>query len=182
MDSLIQIRRAACLWWAMGGFLSFCLNLQAACNTNVAPTQPDNRYELVSGSHGAEVRDKLTGNIWQRCVMGMSWNGSTCVGTPIAKTWAEAMQVALDAPRSHVSGASVWQLPNHADLYGLAERACYNPSINTTWFPETPPERTWSASLDERFADEAWHVSFSYGHGGHASKKQLGRIRLMRHE
>jgi hypothetical protein len=104
------------------------------------------------------------------------------MGTPVAKTWAEAMQAAQTAIPSRVSGGGVWQLPNNADLYGLADRACYSPSINTYWFPETPSERTWSSTMDGANADVALHVSFSYGHGGTAMKKSLGRVRLMRYE
>lgn len=154
----------------------------AGCNLSVPATQPDNRYEAVEGTSGAEVRDKLTGIIWQRCVLGTVWNGKTCTGTPLGKTWAEAMHAAQTATPSRAVGASAWQLPNNADLYGLAERACYNPSINTNWFPETPSDRTWSSTADAVNADVAMHVSFSYGHGGSALKKNLGRVRLMRYE
>jgi hypothetical protein len=154
----------------------------AACNLSVPTTQPDNRYEAVEGTAGAEVRDKLTGIVWQRCVLGMVWNGKSCTGTPVGKTWTEAMQAAQAAAPSRVSGASAWQLPNNADLYGLADRACYSPSINTHWFPETPSDRTWSSTADPVNSDIALHVSFSYGHGGSAMKKNLGRVRLMRYE
>jgi hypothetical protein len=156
--------------------------VHAGCNLSVPATQPDNRYEVVEGTSGAEVRDKLTGIVWQRCVLGMAWNGKTCVGTAIGKTWAEAVQAAHAAAPSRVPGAALWQLPNNADLYGLAERACYSPSINTNWFPETPSDRTWSSTVDPANADVALHVSFSYGHGGSALKKNLGRVRLMRYE
>ncbi len=159
-----------------------CFVAHAGCNLSVPSTQPDNRYEMVEGTLGAEVRDKLTGIVWQRCVQGMLWNGKTCTGNPAGKTWAEAVQVVQAANASRSSGGSVWQLPNNADLYGLAERACYNPSINTNWFPETPSDRTWSSTVDSVNPDVAMHVSFSYGHGGTALKKNLGRVRLMRYE
>jgi hypothetical protein len=162
--------------------MALCTLAQAGCNLSVPATQPDNRYEAVEGTAGAEVRDKLTGLIWQRCVMGMTWNGKTCVGTALGKTWTEAMQAAQTVAPSRVPGASAWQLPNNADLYGLAERACYSPSINSNWFPETPSDRTWSSTSDSVNHDIAMHVSFSYGHGGTTLKKNLGRIRLMRYE
>lgn len=169
-------------FWTLMVCMMFATTVQAGCNLSVPTTQPDNRYEVVEGSAGAEVRDKLTGLIWQRCVLGMTWNGKTCVGTPLGKTWVEAMQAAQTATPSRVPGASVWQLPNNADLYGLAERACYSPSINTNWFPETPSDRTWSSTSDSTNSDTAMHVSFSYGHGGSAMKKNLGRVRLVRYE
>jgi hypothetical protein len=159
-----------------------CFAANAGCNLSVPSTQPDNRYEAVEGTLGAEVRDRLTGIVWQRCVLGMIWNGKSCTGTPAGKTWVEAVQAAQAAAPSRVGSASVWQLPNNADLYGLAERACYNPSINTNWFPDTPGDRTWSSTVDTVNTDIAMHVSFSYGHGGSALKKNLGRVRLMRYE
>lgn len=152
--------------------------VKAECNQRVSLSQPDSRYEVVDGTAGAEVRDKQAGIVWQRCVLGMAWNGSTCIGAPIGKSWTDAMQLVQSAQ----NGKSVnpWRLPTHTELVGLAERACYNPSINTNWFPETPPERTWTSSMDASNADEAWHVSFSYGQGGHTLKRNLGRIRLVR--
>ena len=174
--------------WIIDSIKVFCISVlitsfaYAGCNLSVPTTQPDNRYEAVEGTGGAEVRDKLTGIVWQRCVLGMAWNGKSCAGTPAGKTWMEAVQAAQAATPSRVPGAAVWQLPNNADLYGLADRGCYSPSINTNWFPETPGDRTWSMTVDPVNADVAMHVSFSYGHGGSALKKNLGRVRLMRYE
>jgi hypothetical protein len=117
----------------------------AACHADLALTRPDSRYEAVAGSDGAEVRDKVTGLIWQRCVLGMSWNGSSCSGTATTYTWTQALDAARTATASPVAGAQAWRLPNHKELFSLAERACSSPALNSRWFPGTQT-MTWTSS------------------------------------
>ena len=44
--------------------------VQAACFSDSPLTRPDSRYEAANAS-GSEVKDKETGLVWQRCVVGM---------------------------------------------------------------------------------------------------------------
>lgn len=157
---------------------------QAICNVNIPPTRPDSRYEAVAGATpaGSEVRDKVTGLVWQRCVVGMTWNGTTCTGTASSLTWQNALDAARTATASTAASgaAAAWRVPNHAELYGLAERACHNPVINITWFPATPAEWTWSSSPSAYFSDFAWVVYFSFGYDLYENKYGAGRARLVR--
>lgn len=52
-----------------------------------------NRFETVSLTNDSEVHDKLTGLVWQRCVVGKTWNGTTCSGAPRRLYWSELQQV-----------------------------------------------------------------------------------------
>ncbi|MBD3768229.1 MAG: DUF1566 domain-containing protein, partial [Gammaproteobacteria bacterium] len=96
------------------------------CNpSSIQKTKPDSRYELLSG--GAEVKDKKTGLIWQRCPLGMSWNGTTCAGTATPYNWENALaQAATEATNT----SKPWRLPNLKELKSLVETACYGQAIN----------------------------------------------------
>jgi hypothetical protein len=157
-----------------------CNAVQAACNANVAQTRPDNRYEAVAGSNGGEVRDKITSLIWLRCVWGMTWTGTTCTGAPIALTWTQVIDLLRSVPPSRVSRASPWRLPNHAELYSLAERACRSPAINSNWFPVTPSDGVWSSSLNAGYSDLAWNVDFDGGFAYDGYKNHAYQVRLVR--
>ncbi len=157
---------------------------QATCNPNIPLTRPDSRYEAVAGATpaGSEVRDKVTGLIWQRCVMGMVWSGTTCTGTASTYTWQQALDTAHSAPVSTAATGAVaaWRVPNYAELYNLVERACHAPAINTTWFSNTPMNMTWSSSTDVRSAGSAWLVPFFNGSAEAYEKSSAYAVRLVR--
>ena len=99
------------------------------CQTNIKNKTPDSRYQLLNNN--SEVKDLKTGLIWQRCSLGQTWRGTTCTGTASQYTWQQALQAAKDAGNGLT-------LPNIKELSSLANRACYNPAINDTFFPNTP--------------------------------------------
>ena len=176
-----NINTATCL---LLGLLGLSGMAQATCNASIPLTRPDSRYEAVAGATpaGSEVRDKVTGLVWQRCVVGMVWNGTTCTGTASSLTWQNALDAARTATASTAATGSTaaWRVPNHAELYSLAERACYKPAINTTWFPATPSDWTWSSSPFADGSDFAWFVGFSFGNDGYDYRSDADRVRLVR--
>ena len=127
------------------------------CNPNIVRTAPDSRYELVMGSGGSEVLDKQTGLIWQRCSLGQTWNGTACTGAASTHTWTEALAKAKAVGNGY-------RLPNIRELKSLTEKACFEPAINSTFFPNTVSDAYWSASPDAGSGHYAWYVHF--GNGG----------------
>ncbi|WP_157092244.1 DUF1566 domain-containing protein [Thioalkalivibrio nitratireducens] len=114
------------------------------------------RYEVI-GTEGAIVRDVVTGLEWQRCSLGHTWDGQTCVGEATGYTQREAQQAA-----SEIAG---WRLPTIEELRTLVfcssgEPARFfdhdtrdrcrgqfqRPTIVTEAFPNTPESFFWSAS------------------------------------
>jgi len=155
------------------------------CNVNIPLTRPDSRYEVVASASpaGSEVRDKVTGLIWQRCMLGMGWDGSTCTGTASTTyTWQQALEAARTATASTAATgvAAAWRLPSLVELYSLAERACYIPAINITWFPATPGDSMWSSSPYADNTGYAWFVNFYAGNFVGGSKSVAYRVRLVR--
>jgi hypothetical protein len=168
----------------LAGLLFSGAALSQVCDANIVRTRPDSHYEAVAGVSpaGSEVRDKLTGLIWQRCVQGMSWSGSTCTGSAGSYTWVQALDRARTATPTSASLSSAWRLPNKKELYSLPERACSSPAINSTWFPAEPGGWAWSASPVAGFPDVAWRVYFSdgYGYYGYGFKSLALQVRLVR--
>jgi len=108
-------------------------------------TRPDSRYAELA--NGAEVKDNLTGLIWQRCDVGMTWNGTTCTGSASAYTWQGAVDYAAATPASPSgSGAdATWRLPSQNELLSLVDSSCTTPSLNRTWFPAASPSVHWAS-------------------------------------
>jgi hypothetical protein len=175
--------KAAALLWA-GLFVSAMA--QQVCNQAIPLTRPDSRYEAVSGALpvGSEVRDKVTGLIWQRCVVGMSWSGAECTGSATPLTWTQALGAARTAAATSATPASTWRLPNSNELLSLAETACYSPAVNATWFPNLNSSNfssvAWSASPHASNQGQAWSVYFSYGEDGLDDKGLGWSARLVR--
>lgn len=110
--------------------------VQAVCFTDSPLTRPDSRYEAANAS-GSEVKDKETGLVWQRCVVGLQWNGSVCAGTATAQDWNTATKTAAEAK---------WRLPTQAELEGLSEKSCSELALNQTWFGSGPSGWVWTSS------------------------------------
>jgi hypothetical protein len=147
------------------------------CQSNIKNKTPDSRYQLLS--NGSEVKDLKTGLIWQRCSLGQTWDGTTCTGTASQYTWQQALQAAKDAGNGLT-------LPNIKELSSLANRACYNPAINDTFFPNTPIDigtyygTYWSSSPVADNGGVAWLVGFHYGFDDNGDKNYSFFVRLVR--
>lgn len=143
------------------------------CNPNIVRTAPDSRYELVVGSGGSEVLDKKTGLIWQRCSLGQTWNGTTCTGTASAHTWTDVLAKAKALGNGY-------RLPNIRELKSLTEKACGEPAINSTFFPNTSLGLYQSASPSRYGINRVWQVDFRDGGSNHNAKSLKLHVRVVR--
>ena len=147
----------------------------ALCDSNIARTAPDSRYELLNSN--SEVKDTQTKLIWQRCSLGQAWDGTSCKGSAATYNWTNALQTAKNI-------GSGWRLPNVKELNSLVEQACYEPAINETYFPNTDSSiysSYWSSSPVARASDTAWIVNFKSGINDYFGTKNNSRyVRLVR--
>lgn len=158
-----------------------CILLSAA--TSAAATQtcvdvskrnaPNDRYEILSS--GWEVLDKKTDLVWQRCSIGQTWSGTTCMGYPADYDWQNALKAATSA-------GGDWYLPNKRELESLVEWGCHFPAINADIFPTVTDWFWWSSSVSVDGA--AYGVHFlsggdtRYRKGDYMYSK--GNVRLVR--
>lgn len=140
------------------------------CHEDLPRTTPDSRYEVLGS--GSEVRDRVTGLIWQRCSLGQVWDGSSCTGEAIGYTWSDALTQAKAVGEEY-------RLPNVKELVDLTDQACYSSNINETFFPNTMLRPYWSSSA-MRGENKIWDVSFNYGGTSKASKNDKRYVRAVR--
>ncbi|MCB1656817.1 MAG: DUF1566 domain-containing protein [Pseudomonadales bacterium] len=143
----------------------------AACNSAITRTAPDSRYQLLNGD--TEVKDTQTGLIWQRCSLGQTWSGTSCTGTAATYNWTNALQTAKNMGNG-------WRVPNIKELDSLIEQACYSPSINETYFPNTQSNWYWSSSPVANNSSNAWIVYFYDGGDHYDNKSHYHYVRLVR--
>ena len=131
-----------------------------------------------SDSGAGTVAHTPTGLIWKRCSEGQTWTGSTCSGSATGYTWDQAV-----ALTSNFAGNSDWRIPTGEELISLVDYTIPypGPTINTTWFPNTPASYFWSASADAYDSNYAWNVIFGYGYAdGYGYKNNSFQVRLVR--
>ena len=155
-------------------FLVVCSNTWAQrCNTAVPSSAPDSRFSVQAG--GAEVLDKLTGLVWQRCSLGLTWSDTSCTttGNAITYNWANALQAAKNMGNG-------WRVPNIKELQSVVEEACAAPAINEFHFPGTGGDY-WTSSPYGTGGSSAWAVNFYSGGLTYANKGYRGFfVRLVR--
>ena len=151
----------------------------AACGHN--PTRPDSRYVVVDGSDGEEVLDTASNLIWQRCVVGKTWDAASkqCTGKARNVGWQVAMTLGADAPKP-ASAGSAWHLPSYMDLLSLLDLACRNPAVNAKWFADPDILFLWSSTSYEKLADYAWGLKYATGDITYDGKNEEFQVRLVR--
>lgn len=110
-------------------FITSIGHAQTCLTKNIHSTTPNSRFEIIN--KGSEVKDKVTGLIWQRCSVGQMWDGTTCTGTATTYIWKQALTVAKNQGNGY-------RLPNIKELQSIVEYQCREPAINSKIFPNTP--------------------------------------------
>ncbi len=141
------------------------------CNGNFPSATPTERFLLVDD---ATATDRQTGLQWWRCAEGQRWQDGRCTGSPQGFTWDEAMK------QYGQPDAAGWRLPGLKELTSIVELACWSPTINTTVFPNAPPQGFWSALAVPADSPEAWAVSFQNGFAYRYQRMLPQYVRLVR--
>jgi hypothetical protein len=117
----------------------------------------------------------LTGLMWKRCVEGMLWNGSTCLGREKAFDWADAIDQS-----SSFAGYSDWRAPTVEELLSIVEFQSDSPTVNRAIFPGTQSSAFWSRSSVAGNSNSAWDVHFHFGSAKPTPKYSGAHLRLVR--
>lgn len=135
---------------------------------------PDIRYII---HNNFTVTDTVTGLMWKRCSEGQPTNASCGPTGTTFYTWREAMNVASE---STFAGFSDWRLPNAKELRSIVETGCFDPSINSTIFPNTPSSGYWTSTTHPGNVLDTFGVGFYSGSLRRVFKIGSGYVRLVR--
>ena len=116
--------------------LIFTVNTVSAqtCISGAQEVTPTSRFLLQDD----QVIDTKTSLIWQRCVVGQTWNSSaqTCEGTSTKKNWKDALESVPEG----------WRMANIRELISIMEHSCIHPAMNLAVFPGAINEWLWSST------------------------------------
>ena len=144
----------------------------AGCSRSI---MPDGMGRFVVT--GAEVRDRASGLVWQRCSLGADINGD-CKGERALVSYAQAKAASASAGRG-------WRLPTFLELVELLDQDCGQPATDTRVFPDVSAagnegsEEYWT-STPGGINDMMSTIDFSYGYREIRSPGFPRRARLVR--
>ncbi len=155
---------------AMLAVISFYMETVYAqtCKDNVPASTKNHFFDNGNGT----ITDISTSLIWKKCSEGQSWNRGTnsCDQTAATYTWEKALLLSRNPDEK--LGQSHWRIPNIKELYSLLEISCYTPSIDSSFFPNTPSNPYWSSSPNN---EGVWVLHFDYGNSSFKSRGDTGR-------
>ncbi len=145
------------------------------------------------------TRDEVTGLIWEiKTRHGLrSWRqtyswydsnpsrhggfaGSVSEGICQQPGRCDTEKFVQDVNAQGLCGYRDWRLPSREELISLIKTSRSRPSINTDFFPNTPPLFFWSGSARAGHAIDAWSVGFNRGGVVFGNKYGADRVRLVR--
>lgn len=155
--------------------------LTQVCDPAVSSSTPSKRF---IDKHNGTVRDRVTGLLWQRCVVGQVWDGSTCLeasGSQVKSwfSWHDANYYVKKIQK--IPQYEGWRLPKLIEMNSIVEKRCREPAINLDIFPNSPSSFFWSSDLLATNNEYVWRMDFSNGKKGSDLKSNYSYyIRLVK--
>ena len=138
---------------------------------------PDDRYTV---NDNGTVLDKKTMLMWKKCSEGLSGNDCS-TGNISTHNWKSALQLAQSDTTADYDD---WRLPNIKELRSLVSYDHYNPSINSSIFPNTINNvNYWTSSPHFNTVSDSWFMNFFTGSDGNSDRYYSNfAVRLVRSE
>jgi hypothetical protein len=109
--------------------------------------------------NGNTVTDNRTGLTWQKCAAGQ--NDTTCSGTSTRYNWNGALSYCNNLS---LANQTDWRIPSAKEFESLTDDTKFNPSIDTTNFPNTDyVHYWWSSTTSASSPNYAWYAAFGGG-------------------
>lgn len=164
-----------------------------ACSPLPITTEQANRF-LAQKQTVIDTRSDL---MWSRCLLGASWNGTTCEGRPTQYGWQEIHDLVKTL---NYAGYSDWRVPTLEELKSLAVRKSSPPELEKFYLdnevfpiPNCQGKQTaaglnsnghicwhWTDSPIEGSRHYAWILYFGYGYGSANYEADTFPLRLVR--
>ncbi|MBS4097501.1 MAG: DUF1566 domain-containing protein, partial [Sulfuricella sp.] len=144
------------------------------CQADIPQSTPT--ADFTDNSDGTVTHTK-TGLIWQRCLLGESWNGTACSGTASTYAWLNTFPAAAN---SNLAGKTDWRLPSIKELLSIVETGCALPASNLAIFPSQGNDWLWSSTTYPSTPATALVGSFDTGTVTNVTKGLTLKIRLVR--
>lgn len=149
----------------------------------------------VAGTRWTCVNDNITGLAWEAHAAGdmnrtYSWYNSD--GLHNGGNWGaenggactygrcDTEKFVIDVNAVMFCGHNDWRMPTRRELLTLAHAGAQNPSIDTTYFPNTKASNFWSGTTNVFDSGTAWTVNFSDGATGTFAKSYGAYVILVR--
>lgn len=117
------------------------------------------------------VTDTQTGLMWVK-----DGNSEGC-NNGKSLTWEQAIKF---CNKLKFAGYSDWRLPTINELQSIVNYGTYNPSIDTSYFPNTKDNYYWSATTYVYSTGYAWYVYFGNGYVTYNDKTSYDYVRPVR--
>ena len=111
------------------------------------------------------VTDNVTGLMWQQ------------EDDDTTRTWDEACSYCDDLT---LGGYSDWRLPSVMELMSIVNYGTYDPSIETTYFPNTNAAFYWTSTTYALNSADAWCVGFNDGNADNVAHIDHDYVRCVR--
>jgi len=121
-------------------------------------------HAALTDNGNGTVTDSRTGLIWEQ-------------GEPGAMTWGAALSY---CEGRNLGGSTSWRLPNIKELESLTDDTRWNPSIDTSKFPNAYASYYWSSTSFAGNPGSAWYVDFDLGYVNAANKNSAFYVRCVR--
>ena len=151
------------------------------------PCVRDNVTGLVwevktADSSNPGLRDQKWTYTWYDSVHNYGGNAGTASGTTNCKTpgRCDTEKYAADVNASALCTYTDWRMPTDDELQSIVHYGRTNPSIDPTYFPNTPGSNFWSGSPYAGSSYYAWYVNFYYGYVYYGYRYYDYQVRLVR--
>ncbi|CAK0775093.1 conserved exported hypothetical protein [Gammaproteobacteria bacterium] len=125
------------------------------------------------------IRDNVTGILWE-----VKTNDGGIRDKDNTYIFSNAVTFVAAVNATGLCGFNDWRLPTIRELTGIVHHSVASgsgvPTIDTTYFPNTPVASFWSDSTFASNAGYAWYVNFSDGSTSYYPKYAAFQVRLAR--
>jgi len=137
---------------------------------------PCNPHSYTSLAGGIMVQDNVTGLVWET-----KTDDGSIRDKDNTYNWDDAQSVFIAALNSQNFGGYLdWRLPNVNELHSIVDYSTYDPSIKTTFSPNTVSSYYWSSTTNASDPYGAWDVYFGSGAMYFGPKSYLYYVRAVR--